>query len=142
MASKEEMRALTFDRSLGRADFGDFETDFRIEWLVTNGLGGYAAGTVIGSHTRRDHSLLVAALAVWEEGIKQEGGRSGGGNLTRYLSSSVTKRDAHRLWTAVAKSRHPPRTRGHRRQWEPAAPSRLPPIEIVAAGGSASPQMV
>ena len=56
------MRALTFDRSLGRADFGDFETRFRTEWLATNGLGGYAAGTVIGSHTGRYHGLLVAAL--------------------------------------------------------------------------------
>jgi predicted glycogen debranching enzyme len=32
------------------------------EWLVTNGLGGYATGTVSGSVTRRYHGLLVAAL--------------------------------------------------------------------------------
>ena len=32
------------------------------EWLVTNGLGGYAAGTVAGALTRRYHGLLVAAL--------------------------------------------------------------------------------
>lgn len=32
------------------------------EWLVTNGLGGYAAGTVSGIPTRRYHGLLVAAL--------------------------------------------------------------------------------
>src|SRR5688572_7740031 len=32
------------------------------EWLVTNGLGGYAAGTVAGALTRRFHGLLVAAL--------------------------------------------------------------------------------
>ena len=32
------------------------------EWLVTNGLGGYASGTVAGVLTRRYHSLLVAAL--------------------------------------------------------------------------------
>ena len=31
------------------------------EWLVTNGLGGYAAGTVGGPGTRRYHGLLVAA---------------------------------------------------------------------------------
>jgi predicted glycogen debranching enzyme len=36
------------------------------EWLVTNGLGGYAAGTVGGVLTRRYHGLLVAALpAPW-----------------------------------------------------------------------------
>ena len=32
------------------------------EWLVTNGLGGYASGTVPGVITRRYHGLLVAAL--------------------------------------------------------------------------------
>src|SRR5437867_4625125 len=33
------------------------------EWLVTNGLGGYASGTVSGVITRRYHGLLIAALA-------------------------------------------------------------------------------
>jgi predicted glycogen debranching enzyme len=32
------------------------------EWLVTNGLGGYASGTVSGTLTRRYHGLLVASL--------------------------------------------------------------------------------
>ncbi len=32
------------------------------EWLVTNGLGGYASGTVAGVNTRRYHGILVAAL--------------------------------------------------------------------------------
>ena len=32
------------------------------EWLVTNGLGGYACGTLAGATTRRYHGLLVAAL--------------------------------------------------------------------------------
>ena len=32
------------------------------EWLVTNGLGGYASGTVSGVTTRRYHGLLIAAL--------------------------------------------------------------------------------
>src|SRR5262245_18809723 len=32
------------------------------EWLVTNGLGGYAAGTIGGVITRRYHGLLIAAL--------------------------------------------------------------------------------
>ena len=31
------------------------------EWLVTNGLGGFAAGTVAGVLTRRYHGLLLAA---------------------------------------------------------------------------------
>ncbi len=32
------------------------------EWIVTNGLGGYASGTVCGVPTRRYHGLLIAAL--------------------------------------------------------------------------------
>jgi predicted glycogen debranching enzyme len=32
------------------------------EWLVTNGLGGYASGTISGSVTWRYHGLLIAAL--------------------------------------------------------------------------------
>src|SRR5258707_2742254 len=32
------------------------------EWLITNGLGGYAAGTVAGTLTRMQHGLLVASL--------------------------------------------------------------------------------
>jgi len=34
------------------------------EWIVTNGLGGYASGTVCGYPTRRYHGLLIAALPV------------------------------------------------------------------------------
>jgi predicted glycogen debranching enzyme len=33
------------------------------EWLVTNGLGGYASGSIAGISTRRYHGVLVAALA-------------------------------------------------------------------------------
>jgi predicted glycogen debranching enzyme len=36
--------------------------DLSREWLVTNGLGGYASGTVFGTPTRRYHGLLIAAL--------------------------------------------------------------------------------
>lgn len=34
----------------------------RREWLVTNGIGGYASGTMAGLLTRRYHGLLIAAL--------------------------------------------------------------------------------
>jgi predicted glycogen debranching enzyme len=34
------------------------------EWLVTNGLGGYASGTISGACTRRYHGLLIAALPI------------------------------------------------------------------------------
>ena len=43
----------------GKKDPDEF---LRKEWLVTNGLGGYAAGTIAGIPTRRFHGLLIAAL--------------------------------------------------------------------------------
>ena len=33
-----------------------------LEWIVTNGIGGYASGTVAGVATRRYHGQHVAAL--------------------------------------------------------------------------------
>ena len=32
------------------------------EWLITNGLGGFASATITGEITRRYHGLLIAAL--------------------------------------------------------------------------------
>jgi predicted glycogen debranching enzyme len=51
------------ERSLGRDICGELEQALRREWLVTNGIGGYAAGTLSGCQTRRYHGLLVAATA-------------------------------------------------------------------------------
>jgi glycogen debranching enzyme len=39
----------------------DFERARGLEWLDTNGLGGWAGTTVAGAHSRRHHGLLVAA---------------------------------------------------------------------------------
>jgi predicted glycogen debranching enzyme len=47
---------------IGRGDLATFEQASTREWLVTNGLGGFAAGTVADANTRRYHGLLVAAL--------------------------------------------------------------------------------
>src|SRR2546425_13150306 len=47
---------------VGRAITGDLAAAERREWLCTNGIGGFASGTVAGSLTRRYHGLLVAAL--------------------------------------------------------------------------------
>jgi glycogen debranching enzyme len=41
--------------------YGELEPHVRQEWLLTNGLGAYAASTVVGCNTRRYHGLLVAA---------------------------------------------------------------------------------
>jgi predicted glycogen debranching enzyme len=46
----------------GREICGELAEAESREWLVTNGIGGYASGTVAGSQTRRYHGLLVAAL--------------------------------------------------------------------------------
>ena len=46
----------------GREICGDISAAEKREWLVTNGLGGFASGTVAGHLTRRYHGLLIAAL--------------------------------------------------------------------------------
>ena len=46
----------------GRDICGSLEIAEQREWLVTNGIGGYASGTVSGNLTRRYHGLLIAAL--------------------------------------------------------------------------------
>jgi predicted glycogen debranching enzyme len=48
--------------TINRKAFGHFDEAIRSEWLVTNGLGGYASSTVLGVNTRKYHGLLVAAL--------------------------------------------------------------------------------
>lgn len=39
----------------------DLERALSLEWLETNGRGGYASGTVAGANTRRYHALLLVA---------------------------------------------------------------------------------
>ena len=46
---------------LDRAACGDLDISEKREWIVTNGLGGFASGTVAGTLTRRYHGLLFAA---------------------------------------------------------------------------------
>src|SRR6266404_6664467 len=48
--------------SLGPEICNDLSAAEQREWLVTNGIGGFASGTVAGCATRRYHGLLVAAL--------------------------------------------------------------------------------
>jgi glycogen debranching enzyme len=49
---------IAFDRSI----CCDLNETIPREWLITNGLGGYASGTVAGTLTRMQHGLLVAPL--------------------------------------------------------------------------------
>jgi predicted glycogen debranching enzyme len=52
------VRRVTFDP----AHLSDPARLLSREWLVTNGLGGYASGTLAGVITRRYHGVLIAAL--------------------------------------------------------------------------------
>jgi predicted glycogen debranching enzyme len=47
---------------LGPQLCGTLDESSTREWLVTDGLGGYAMGTVAGLRTRRYHGLLVVAV--------------------------------------------------------------------------------
>lgn len=49
--------------AVGRQVLGDLAAASAREWLVTDGLGGYAMGTAGGRETRRYHGLLVVATA-------------------------------------------------------------------------------
>ncbi|WP_072621193.1 amylo-alpha-1,6-glucosidase [Spirulina major] len=48
--------------AFGRAECGELAIAEQREWLVTNGTGSFAAGTIAGLLTRRYHGLLIAAL--------------------------------------------------------------------------------
>lgn len=47
---------------LNKQQSGNMEVSARKEWLLTNGIGGYAMGTPSGINTRRYHGLLIAAI--------------------------------------------------------------------------------
>lgn len=49
--------------SFGKRVLHSFVEGISREWLITNGLGGYASSTVIGANTRRYHGLLIAAMS-------------------------------------------------------------------------------
>ncbi|HEX7450427.1 MAG TPA: amylo-alpha-1,6-glucosidase [Pirellulales bacterium] len=55
----EVLNRMPWDRSTA----ADPELLLSREWLVTNGLGGYASGSISGVCTRRYHGVLIAALA-------------------------------------------------------------------------------
>ncbi len=47
---------------LSKKECGDLQKSLRKEWLETNGLGGYAASTVLGCHANRYHGWLVTSV--------------------------------------------------------------------------------
>jgi hypothetical protein len=64
----------------GQDVLGSFDAACAAEWVLTDGLGGRAAGTAAGASTRRGHALLVAsseALAALEPARAQADGHAG-----------------------------------------------------------------
>jgi predicted glycogen debranching enzyme len=49
-------------RTVTRETLQHLDRALELEWLDTNGLGGFASSTVVGINTRRYHGLLVAAI--------------------------------------------------------------------------------
>ena len=40
----------------------NLEEGLKREWIITNGMGGFASSTIIGCNTRKYHGLLIAPL--------------------------------------------------------------------------------
>ncbi len=95
----------------------DFEAATSREWLETNGIGGFASGTISGANTRRYHGLLTAAtrpplgrvtvLSKFEE-VLEIGGRqielstnqfAGGVAPLGYLFLAGFRLDPFPIWT-------------------------------------------
>lgn len=65
---------------------GDLQQCLDREWLVTNGIGGYAAGSLPGATTCSYHGLLVAALHP---------------PVAYRLSGQIRQRDHYAQWTGA-----------------------------------------
>jgi predicted glycogen debranching enzyme len=48
---------------IGKDECHELDRALSLEWLETNGCGGFASGTVAGANTRRYHGLLVVATS-------------------------------------------------------------------------------
>ncbi len=46
----------------GKSEWCTWQRGCEKEWLITNGIGGFAASTITGGNTRRYHGLLTASL--------------------------------------------------------------------------------
>ncbi len=101
---------MVFD--FGREVCGDLSVATKREWLVTNGIGGYASGTVANMLTRRYHGLLMAALkpplgrtlmlakldeTAEYDGIYPESGRFYPLHVNRWTQGGIEPDGHHRL---------------------------------------------
>lgn len=48
--------------TFGKDQLSDFSISGKLEWIETNGVGGYASATVSGANSRKYHGILVAAM--------------------------------------------------------------------------------
>ncbi len=53
-----DLPKISFDKD----SLSDFERSLSLEWIMTNGLGGYSSSTILGINTRKYHGLLVASF--------------------------------------------------------------------------------
>lgn len=49
-------------RKYGKGSWKTFKEGIQREWVIANGIGGYACSSIIGANTRKHHGLLVASL--------------------------------------------------------------------------------
>src|SRR5688572_7436260 len=107
---------ISFDRKI----CNDLDAATSREWLETNGIGGFACGTISGVNTRRYHGLLTAAvmpplgrvrlLSKFDEAIEVNGRRfelssskyHGAVNPEGYLLLSEFRLDPYPIWTYEA----------------------------------------
>ena len=47
---------------MDKKELYDFEKNIRREWVLTNGLGGYAGSSITGAHNRTHQAYLIACL--------------------------------------------------------------------------------
>lgn len=47
---------------IGKGQIKNFQSGIEREWVITNGIGGYAGSSIIGAHTRKHHGMLIASL--------------------------------------------------------------------------------
>ena len=89
----------------------DYETGVNMEWCLTNGLGGYCSGSLIGSQNRTHQGYLVAALFppthryVTLERVREAvsvGGRKYDLDTAQiYKKGTITERSGYRYLTEV-----------------------------------------
>lgn len=50
------------EKQFGKGYYKTFREGIEREWVITNGIGGYAGSSIIGALTRKHHGLLIASL--------------------------------------------------------------------------------